>query len=243
MVNKCCVPGFSSNYGSNKSGSVPCFTFPNDLTLRETWLKKIPRSNLEVTKHTVVCPKHFHDSDVIKADLLPGANGEPDIVIPRKRFKLKNGAIPSVFPNLPVYLSETKPKPRASPSKRRRRYEEAFNHEQEELLQNDKIASFSIFEEKIGNWLKQLRTVVYYCKKDYHILLYTISMANFSGPTINFCIDVNNSLEIKVWKNQVELQLTDLSWLNIQGGIYWNQLENLIHYYAGKDERCEMLKV
>ena len=73
MVNKCCVPGCRTNYGIKKGErSVTCFTFPIEEQLKEKWLRKIPRHNLKVSKHSVVCIKHFCESDVIQNDVLPG---------------------------------------------------------------------------------------------------------------------------------------------------------------------------
>ena len=67
MVNKCCVPGCRTNYKIKKGErSVTCFTFLIEEQLKEKWLRKIPRHNLKVSKHTVVCTNHFRESDVIK---------------------------------------------------------------------------------------------------------------------------------------------------------------------------------
>ena len=109
MVNKCCVPNCTSNYDSKKeAGLVTCFTFPSKEELKKKWIQKIPCENLIISKHTVVCVKHFKEEDIIRNDILLGKNGDPDIVIPRKRIKLKADAVPLIFPNLPNYLSDSK---------------------------------------------------------------------------------------------------------------------------------------
>ena len=73
MINKCCVPGCRSNNEIKKGErSVTCFTFPIDEQLKEKWLRKIPRHNLKVSKHTVVCIKRFCESDLIKNVVLLG---------------------------------------------------------------------------------------------------------------------------------------------------------------------------
>ena len=62
MVNKCCVPGCRTNYEIKKSEcSVTCFTFPIEEQLKEKRLRKIPCHNLKVSKHMVVCIKHFRE--------------------------------------------------------------------------------------------------------------------------------------------------------------------------------------
>ena len=156
MVNKCCVPGCSSNYDSKaKEGHVTCFKFPNDKSLKEAWLRKIPRKDLTVTKYTVVCAKHFRESDIIKNDILPGKDGQPDILVPRKKFTLQKNAVPQIFPYLPSYLSsKNNSAPRPSPSKRRKRMEEVHVKLQEEWLSKDKIVSYGEFMNDIDNCLR-----------------------------------------------------------------------------------------
>ena len=117
MVNKCCVPGCNSNYDSTvaKEGLIRCFSFPKDENTKKIWLRKISRQNLPVTKNTVVCIKHFNDQDVVKEDILPGRDGNPDIVIPRTKFQPRKGAVSCIFSNVPSYLSKrSSSKPRLS---------------------------------------------------------------------------------------------------------------------------------
>ena len=72
-------------YDSKKeAGLVTCFTFPSKEELKKKWIQKIPCENLIISKHTVICVKHFKEEDIIRNDILPGKNGDPDIVIPRK---------------------------------------------------------------------------------------------------------------------------------------------------------------
>ena len=68
MVLKCCVPECKSNYKSLKKNQpfehVTVFRFPKNVELKNKWLRKIPRE-IDVTKNTVVCIKHFDEDDVI----------------------------------------------------------------------------------------------------------------------------------------------------------------------------------
>ena len=124
MVNKC-VTNCKSNYDSNsEKGYVTCFKFSTDKTLLEKWLRKIRREGLSVSKYTVVCIKHFQECDIIKYDILPGKNGDPDVKIPRKKFALRKDAFSCIFPNLCSYLSAlTTSVRRSSLTKRRKRNE------------------------------------------------------------------------------------------------------------------------
>ena len=75
MVNECCVPNCTSNYDSKKeAGLVTCFAFPSKEELKKKWIRKIPCENLIISKHTVVCVKHFKEEDIIRNDILPEKN-------------------------------------------------------------------------------------------------------------------------------------------------------------------------
>ena len=109
MVNKCCEPKCNSNYklSVSREGLIKCFSFSKNEILLAAWLRRIPRVNSTISKNTVVCVKHFKESDVIKEDVIPGKDGNPDdVIIPRKHFKLKHSALLCEFPNLPIYFSE-----------------------------------------------------------------------------------------------------------------------------------------
>ena len=134
MVNKRCVPGCRTNYEIKKGErNVTCFTFPTEEQLKKKWLRKIPRHNLKVSKHTVVCIKHFRESDAIKNDVLPKKHGKPDTSISRKNFALQKDAVPCIYPNLPSYFSSsTGSVHRCSPSKRRKKIKEVHHNLQQE---------------------------------------------------------------------------------------------------------------
>ena len=104
MVNKCIAPNCNSGYQSNKSiEKVAKFKFPVDAERRKKWICAVPRKEWEPTKNSVLCEKHFLDSDFLinRDDKTRGRiqkRGE------LHRRKLKPTAIPSVWPNLPSHL-------------------------------------------------------------------------------------------------------------------------------------------
>ena len=63
-----------------------------------------------------MCELHFAEKVIIKYDEFV-INGNTERIM-RERFKLKDGAIPTIFPNYPSYLNETT-KTRKSPLKRK----------------------------------------------------------------------------------------------------------------------------
>ena len=64
----------------------------------------------------MVCAKHFVERDIIREDDYRLPDGLLQKVPTKTRLKLN--AVPSIFPNLPNYLSKTVPVPRKSPAER-----------------------------------------------------------------------------------------------------------------------------
>jgi len=240
-VNKCCVPQCRSNYDI-KAGerSISAFTFPTEKHSRATWLRKIPRENLKVTKHTVVCIKHFHDSDIIRNDLLPGKDGKPDILIPRNKPALRKDAVPCIFPNLPSYLSmSTDSVHRSSPSKCRKKVKETNRNLQEKWVKQDKICSFDELANGLKEHLSTFKYSAIYQSCDNELLLYKINTpSNGESPFLSFSVRIFKSLELKVWLNEIRLSPIDLSWLQLQDNklLHWSQLENLLSHLHNKQK-------
>ena len=121
MPKKCCVPECTSSYIKKDEPQhyVTVYKFPEDPQLQEIWKKKIPRANLIVNKHTVVCIKHFDQKDLSYYDSYVDKAGVAR-QYPRKIPTLLPGAYPRIFPNIPTYLSEPKPKERTDPEEKSR---------------------------------------------------------------------------------------------------------------------------
>lgn len=101
MPRKCCVDGCESNYyGETKNCST--FSLPKNESLRSQWLQQIP-TDFSKLKRPLICIKHFDESSIIRNDVII-SNGKRK-VYPRKVPKLKKGAVPSIFSNVPNYSS------------------------------------------------------------------------------------------------------------------------------------------
>lgn len=104
MPQKCCVPGCNGNY---KNGpKVHVFGFPKDASLRQKWLKSIPRDNFEPTNNTKVCEAHFPEGSIIKSTTVQDSNSGKIFTIDLLKPRLKEDCIPSIFLNCPSYLSK-----------------------------------------------------------------------------------------------------------------------------------------
>ena len=102
----CCVPNFKTGFKSCKGKFA---------ALLAAWKWKIPREvsgDFNLSAKTRVCEQHFKDTDVIRYDEFV-INGKVE-KIKRLRPKLRPGALPTIFPNLPKYLS-SQTKARKSP--------------------------------------------------------------------------------------------------------------------------------
>ncbi|KAJ3655332.1 hypothetical protein Zmor_014467 [Zophobas morio] len=95
---KCFVPMCRTGY-KGATGKFSLFRAPHDENLLQIWQRKIPRGDRNLTSRDVVCERHFTSSEIIKEW------NSGSISIPYKRPKLKHGAIPTIFPNCPSYLT------------------------------------------------------------------------------------------------------------------------------------------
>lgn len=130
MLLKCCAPGYHSNYYGTQY--VPVFKFLKNEILFYKWKTKIPRSNLTVNKNTVLCWKHFTE----KYNDNTGA-----------RVRLKDRAVPTIFKNLPKYLSTSTPPSKRDPEERGN-LKEKIEENYENWLNNDIIPNFENFKEQ-----------------------------------------------------------------------------------------------
>ncbi|KAJ4449261.1 hypothetical protein ANN_00658 [Periplaneta americana] len=133
----------------NKGGYVPVFIFPNEEKLRQAWIRKIPRKHWQPSKWAVVCIYHFHEQDVIKVEKYKDSSGEWK-ERPIDRLKLVTGALPTIFPDLPAYLSTPETKKRRDPEERRARQTEAHAEKEKGFLEKDIIKDFSTFTDNVS---------------------------------------------------------------------------------------------
>ena len=156
---KCCVVGCYTGYATNKcAAKVSVFRFPQDQCLRDKWLRNIHTANHTITKHSRVCELHFRPDDFITETEDSHAtrikNREEKML---KLKRLKGTAYPSVFPNLPMYLTE-KEKPirgsKSSVSARAKNQNLRFSELEKEVFENEKLTDFSTLKSKIDDIYK-----------------------------------------------------------------------------------------
>ncbi|KAH8010170.1 hypothetical protein HPB51_025605 [Rhipicephalus microplus] len=110
----CFAPGCSSGYvTARKSGrQVSLFSVPKDPERFKVWQRAVPRADKPLEATSVLCELHFDEQYLVRF-FTHTINGET-VRIPRDRPKLTDNAIPTVYPNVPAYLSKKPPQKRTS---------------------------------------------------------------------------------------------------------------------------------
>ena len=141
MVYTCAVPGCSTGYNGTVEPGVSLHSFPSDEEGRRKWVRLIHREGFTPSKYSKVCSLHFHSSDFLetRVDTNPNRREKRGALV---RKKLKSTAFPSVFPNLPCYLSSPSPSVRPThraTSSSRRQAEVAALEQQEDTFMRQNI--------------------------------------------------------------------------------------------------------
>ncbi|KAG8181009.1 hypothetical protein JTE90_024757 [Oedothorax gibbosus] len=118
MVNTCVVPGCRRNY--DKQENVTLFRFPKDKFQLQKWVSTIPRENFTPSKHSRVCLRHFKEEDIRRHTEAFDEKGQK-LSVALQQPRLKDGAVPFIFPGCPKYLSNEKVR-RPCPDAKKRNY-------------------------------------------------------------------------------------------------------------------------
>lgn len=102
----CFAPGCTSGYVSSRQPGqhVSLFSVPKDPVRFEAWRRAVPRADKSLDARSALCEHHF-DKQYIDRCFTHVIKGEI-VEIPRERPLLKADAVPTVFPNVPAYLSK-----------------------------------------------------------------------------------------------------------------------------------------
>ncbi|XP_035233930.1 uncharacterized protein LOC118205753 [Stegodyphus dumicola] len=240
MPDRCCVPECQSNY--DKAGTyVSVFKFPKDVEKKSIWCKKIPRRNWSPSARSVVCEKHFIQSDSIRIDEISDRDGTI-LKVPRKCPKLKEDAYPSIFPNCPKYLTENKPTPRTSRSEKLAKSDEiAF----QQFLDKDRIKSFIDFCEQLDLRVNSFNLISkpIVIKNSDHVFL--INLNSLSAPRVLSSIKINNDMSLNVFLGDISVPVSHFKIIlnNPDNLLRWSELENILSFIKNmqKDDLNEVL--
>jgi hypothetical protein len=245
MPRLCCVPLCKSNYKSTlkQEDLQTTFSFPNENQLRKKWLRAINRENFVVTKNSVVCCKHFDESEIQRFESFKDKEGVLR-QCPLKRPKLNEGAVPHIFKNQPKYLTTSLPATRTNPDERRHNILKRESDATEAFLKSDIFANF---EELVNgfNVKVSLKNWSYKVISDYvYLFLLNINSPNIEdvGESVKVVstIVINKSCIVTVYVKNTELTSNDLQWVLPATCklTRWSQLENLLVRYSFCSDIC-----
>ena len=98
----CCIKGCNSRRDKNSSSKKSFFTaYTTDLFI--SWSNVLSHKNIKLTKKSTICELHFKADDIVREDAFP--QDGTVIYIKRTKPKLKEEAVPSIFPpeKIPYY--------------------------------------------------------------------------------------------------------------------------------------------
>jgi len=230
MPYKCCVPGCKSNYGGT-TDYVSVFKFPSDSSRLDLWIRKIPRENLVVNKHARICIRHFEEQFVMRNFVFRGKDGLMHTE-PRDTPILTDDAYPSLFPDLPKYMSEKVPKKRKNPDVRRDEIDDRSDAVLEEFLQADRISDYNNFEQQLHSHVKDFIGHWSMASGINGTVIYVLDM-NSEVPCLSVCIKVQGDMAVKVFVGSVQLSARQLSWVLGDNCVLerWSQLETMLGHY------------
>jgi len=149
MVFKCSAYGCRSGYHSQASDKTVTFhAFPSDPEIRGRWIRANPRKDFVPTQHSRICSLHFQPSDFSEIRTDTNKRRLKTVSVKRQRRRLKEDAVPSVFPNAPEYFTKPACTPRrttkATSSSRRQDEAKKIEELEKSFRENDDLSSLSL---------------------------------------------------------------------------------------------------
>jgi hypothetical protein len=193
MPRKCCVPACKSNY-SSESEKVTVFRFPKDENLKQKWIRCIHRHNFKPNTQSVVCIHHFDPTFVIKEEKYVQPDGS-EVVIPNKRLKLTDTAIPTIFPHQPKYMSTAAAPVRQSLKIRDVQKKVFADNVAQKKIERDRISTIGDIKSKLGSKIRNLQFVVTYVRDS--IFFLNIKYSN-GYPELTSSLHVRSDLSVQL---------------------------------------------
>ena len=245
MPLNCCVPGCRGNYRGTKEHPferVSVFKIPDDPDMRAKWMRMIPRDNLIVNERTVVCEKHFVSHFIIRVDTSARADGSI-LSVPRKIPKLAVDAYPSVFPNLPSYLSEEPAVKRKTPDSRRTEMDVRDEQRFENWMFDDQIVNFDELSAKVDQYIKKDYSDWIISRTAEYICIYRMNLVD--SPRINVALRIDASLHVDVFKGELQLASQSIAWVvGADCAVKcWSQLSTLLSHFSNVVDNDDELSI
>lgn len=232
MPRYCCIPNCTSNRPGKEY--VTCFRFPKSKDLNELWRKKIPR-DFEIKADSVVCAKHFAETDVIRNETFTLKDGST-ITNTRKIPKLRDGAYPCIFPNCPSYMSESSLQ-RTATLERFEKMRKLDDQDVNEWIEKDKVNSFQTLIHELENKNSKVlpfilgnEIVLHVCNECVSFLFIVCAPSSSCNVTKSLRIDKNLTISFffrdKLYDGETFFDLFHIS----SKLTCWSQLENVLNF-------------
>lgn len=203
MPFRCCAPSCSGNYGYGDAPKVAVFSFPEDENIRKQWVKAIPRADFTPSKSSKVCELHFKKEDIIRDVTTLNKKTCESSTSFLKRPRLKVGAIPSIFPNCPKYLSKSCSINRKSREDKIRERDEihllrAINESKASFIAHQESVTFENFDKLLAIMGEFPHQQDWFKVSDESKLTF-FKVTNNPGPTTSYAVVINSSLIMKTY--------------------------------------------
>ena len=212
MPNRCWAPECKSNYYTDDP-YFPVFKSPQDPELRKSWLNALHREHDNPPQVFYICIKHFQEQDV---DLMFRFHDGVEIkYVKREKPILHKGAIPSILPGCPNYLS-TKPIP-ASRFSHEAKDEELFSIARNLSLETldvegkmYRINCFSDLKEKLNSiypdpWL------VWFSQDNILNFLYPLKCVDGINIVASLIIDSTTAVRGYLYSKEIPLEIHSIN--------------------------------
>ena len=156
-------------------------------------------------------------------------------MVPRKKLELKSDAVPSIFPNVPKYLTRDNPVHRKDPEERRNAHIEYQNQKYSQWLLDDKILNVDhILNNKSkynhSDWMiKNNKDKLYFMKIDFN-----------ECPSLSRVLVIDKDLHVSIIADSINIEARQFYWILGSKLICdtYSKLENLltaVNNLEGKD--------
>lgn len=231
MGRKCSAPGCRSNYDNNKE-YVTVFKFPSEPSRRAKWIHNLHRVDFNPSSTAVVCIKHFEERFIIREDSVKRKDGTI-LTVDRKQLALSSEAYPTIFENLPPYLTKKVQPERKDHEKRR---EEVRDRDEMQFIQwcsKDTIKTFKQFTDNCDNYLNNSWLRVFRCE---YVLFFKLQ--DSYCPKIIVSFKVHENLDVEIWHENILVDMTSFKWLLGSNNKCdrWTKFENILNLLSSYNE-------
>ncbi|KAJ4446704.1 hypothetical protein ANN_13401 [Periplaneta americana] len=193
--------------------------FSHTVLLHQSLLRCRPGN---ITSFTTPTPK-------ISEDKFPCADGS-FITVPRKKLKLQEGAYPTIFENLPSYLTKQLPQKRKDPSQRLATVIARDKQQFEEWNERDNIIEYQEFKSQVSN--RNISPFIFIDKEDYVLLCKIEDNCFTEVPKVAVSIKVSSAQKVQVFHNNMSLPNSKFHWCLGHEGMCdkWSKFDCLLSH-------------